>query len=94
MIESGMNIRIRTKEEWEVFVEVGTKEGITWSGGGSLTTSISYYERSIQVGMWEPNTITWCDLNYKCRECPNIVEASDLFRNQLISRKIKEGKHA
>ena len=91
IIQDGMSINIRTKEEWQVFCEVGAKEGIVWDSGTSLAEySRDFHNHSIQIGYFTPHKATYAELNWTDDECLNLVEAADLFRNYLISRRLKQ----
>ena len=88
ILQQGLSVNIRTKEECDAFIEVGTKEGLTWYGGGKLNYS-NMVGNSIQIGMFNTRQITRCHLNYTSKECPTLVEASELLRNYIISRRLK-----
>ena len=90
IIQNNMTINIRTPEEWFAFCEIGDQEGIRWK----MLDRRSLKDRSI----WLEGV--YIDKNYKALTSPynykkndnvKIVEAADLFRNHIISRRIKNG---
>lgn len=90
IIKNGMSINIRTKEEWDVFVEVGTREGIVWNSGTPLAQYNPWHrDFSIQIGHDHSRRATHDSIDYSNSKCPNLVEAADLFHNYLISRRAK-----
>ena len=93
IIQDGMQILVRTEEEWQTLIEVANKEGIKWNGGQPVYKSDRGIG-SIFVGSYTPRRLTreLNNFDYRTSSCPNVVEASDLFRNQIISKRIKEGK--
>ena len=92
LIQDGMQILVRTEEEWRALVEVANKEYIRWSDGSCVRKSENCIG-TIFVGSWTSKRLTRArGFNHEHHErCTNIIEASDLFRNQIISRRIKEG---
>lgn len=98
-IQQKMSIQCRTEEEVAVFRDIATAEGHLWSGGASLL--VKEYCRapmSFQVGYFGdneyPKDVTYSsDVNFTDdRLTP--IEASQLFRNILISRRIKNGTNS
>ena len=93
IIQSGMNIKIRTKEEAEVFVDIAYKEGHRWRSGLRVKDIEIIPPRSISVGYRTddvyPNDLSQDSIGYCGGNARNIVEASQLFRNQLISKRLK-----
>lgn len=91
IIQYGMNIKIRTEEECDVFIEVANKEGHKWRDGKQVR-SVDY-PVAISVGYRNsdryPNDLSRDRVDYHGGLACNIVEASQLFRNQLISKKLK-----
>ena len=96
IIQSGMNIKIRTEEECDVFVEVATKEGHRWRGGRLAHQLPLTVPQSISVGYNKydiyPNDLSHDRIDFCGGNATNVVEASDLFRNQLISKRLKGEK--
>lgn len=88
ILKDGLSVNIRTQEECNAFIEVGIKEGLIWYGGSKLNYS-NIVGNSIQIGMFNTRQITRCHLNYTSKECPNLVEASELLHNHIISRRLK-----
>lgn len=95
VLKKGMSIQCRTEEEEQVFREFAHKEGHRWAGGGysllkekncqaPCSFQIEYAHRKY------PNSISHASIDYHLDNAINI-EASELFRNQLISRRIKNG---
>jgi hypothetical protein len=96
IIQSGMNIKIRTKEEAEVFIDIAYKEGHRWRNGLRVKDVDIIPPRSISVGYITsdvyPNDLSQDRIGYCGGNARNIVEASQLFRNQLISKQVKGKK--
>ena len=92
IIQAGMNIKIRTKEERDVFIEVAHKEGHL-GRDGTDPARIDNYPLSVSVGYRRddvyPKDLSWDSVDYSGGLATNIVEASHLFRNQLISKRLK-----
>ena len=94
VLKKGMSINCRTEDEEQVFREFASNEGHMWSGGSSLLIDKSChapcsfqieYDKYIKY----PNSITYANVGFN--DNVTQVEASELFRNQLISRRIKNG---
>ena len=90
IIKANMTINIRTQEEWDVFTKIGHAEGIRWF----FEPHIALYERRYNAfGVhidYEHKALT-SHFNYKENADTVIVEASDIFHNQLISMRLKGG---
>lgn len=98
VLKKGMSINCRTEEEREVFLEFAHKEGHRWTGGDTV---FEYKGTpapcSIQIeydGRVFPKSMSHAEVGWKGLRKDKIiqVEASELFRNQLISRRIKDGR--
>lgn len=94
VLKKGMSINCRTEEEEQVFREFADKEGHRWAGGGEslLEHRVCHAPCSFQIeyGFRKfPHSISQSHVGFndKCTQ----VEASELFHNQLISRRIKNG---
>ena len=98
-IQRGMSIKCRTEEEITVFNEVATAEGHLWADGNSLIKNrYGHAPMSFQVGCFTlnkyPKDISYSEnVDFK-RENMTPIEAADLFRNILISRRIKNGTNS
>lgn len=94
-LKNKLNVVCRTAEEEQIYREIADREGYKWEGGESLLEK-RYYEEiptSFQIGYWNSNEITYCnDLEYRMPEDFTTVEASVLFHNELISRRIQHGR--
>lgn len=94
IIKDGMNIKIRTEEERDVFVEVANKEGHKWRGGHTVRAVDIYVPSAISIGYRAddnyPKDISRDGVEFCGGRATNVVEASQLFRNQLISKRLKE----
>ena len=96
VLKKGMSVNCRTEDEEQVFREFADKEGHRWVSDESLlkcricsapcSFQIEYDAYSIF-----PKSITWSEIDYDSRNIVTQIEASELFRNQLISRRIKYG---
>lgn len=99
LIQKGMSINCRTQEELEVFTEVANAEGHKWLNGSTFDGSVSrIVPVSFQIGYFQenqyPNDISYADdMDFtgedELENTLTIVEASQLFRNHLISRRKK-----
>ena len=91
IIQYGMTINIRTQEELEMFYDVAEKEGYKWRYGKELRRADICAPRAISVGYRSddryPMALSHQPIAYPCGEATDIVEASQLFRNQLISKR-------
>lgn len=96
ILKKGMSINCRTEEEREIFIEFANKEGHQWAGGGSLVSSyrgrnapcsfqIEYKHRRF------PHSVSTSYVDWEGEKITQI-EASELFRNEIISRRIKNGR--
>lgn len=97
LIQQGTSIKCRTREEIEVFKEIATAEGHLWANGDRLSHNHEgdVSELSFQVGYGGrsfPRDISKSRLNWNEGSTLTVVEAADLFRNQLISMKIRRTK--
>ena len=97
IIKDGMNIKIRTYQEREIFADVATKEGHKWRDGMRVRDGYISIPSSISVGHNEsdkyPNDLSIDSVSYCGGGARNVIEASELFRNQLISKMLKEQEH-
>ena len=96
VLKKGMSIICRTEEEEQVFREFADKEGHRWVTGRSiLTYKVCYAPCSFQIEYEAhnkfPDSISYGSINFNDVRITKIIEASELFRNQLISRRIKNG---
>lgn len=100
LIKQGMSINCRTEEEIDVFYKVAMAEGHRWGSGTALDKLRHNVPISYQIGYFGkntyPNDVTYCDdMNFigehERKNTMIVVEAADLFRNQLISRRLKNG---
>ena len=93
IIQQGMNIKIRTREELEIFVEIANKEEHRLRDGSKMTRDNVHYPAAISVGYRSsdkyPNDISRDSIGFCGGLATNVVEASQLFRNQLISKRLK-----
>ena len=90
VLKKGMSINCRTDEEVQVFKEFAHTEGHKTADGGSILKWHRYAPCSFQIEYQHrkfPNSISTASEGFD--NCVVQVEASDLFRNQLISRRIK-----
>lgn len=102
LIKQGTSINCRNQEELEIFSEVASAEGHLWLSGRSLKERGYSAPISFQVGYAGnqfPNDITYCNnMNFTGHEgydhTMTVVEASDLFRNHLISRRVKHERNS
>ena len=90
ILRDGMSIQCRTKEEYDIFFEVAAKEGYLWNGCGHLDPKIAIVKSSFQLGYSNAHRVTHGTLDRQYGTLVNI-EASQLFRNLLISRRAKNG---
>ena len=96
IIKENMAVKCRTKEEAEIYIEIASKEGWrTYSGAPihinaplPLNFSTCYNQEDESY----PNAITCGTADKKYPSHLTVVEASDLFRNQLIARRIRREK--
>ena len=96
-IQKGMTIKCRTKEEVAVFIDIATAEGHLWGSGESLLKKeYCSAPMSFQVGLFGdnryPEDITYSTNVNFTDDGMTPIEASQLFRNILISRRIKAVK--
>ena len=90
MIQNNMTINIRTPEEWNAFTKIGHAEGIRWL----FEPDIALYERryeAFSVHINDAHKALTSPFNYTENDYTVIVEASDLFRNHIISMRLKGG---
>lgn len=89
IIQKNTTINIRTPEEWNAFTKIGHAEMIKWAMyDGKL------YERAATIGGVYINSdfkALTSPFDYKNDDSTKIVEASDLFRNHIISMRLKGG---
>lgn len=98
LIKTGMSIQCRTEEEIAVFKEVATAEGHKFRGGNDLfSIHNDGRKKSFQIGFDDAQfpcdvTVGLIDKDYsKWGIDIVVVEASDLFRNYIIARRVKNG---
>lgn len=91
MLHKGMAVIVRNKEEAKVFDEAVYKKGYRYRGGQVFKCQDWYPTRYSINTEASHNCMSKCDdLDYELnRGIEKVVEASDLFRNQLISMKRK-----
>lgn len=91
ILKNGMSIQCRTQEEYDIFFEIGQKEGWTWPNGRHLRPQ-GMVPVSFQLGYGSHNKdhVTYGSIGVQYGALQNI-EASQLFRNLLISRRAKHG---
>ena len=94
VLKKGMSINCRTEDEECVFREFASNEGYMWSSGSSLLVNKvccapCSFQIEYDIYTKYPNSITYADVGFN--DHVTQVEASELFRNQLISRRIKNG---
>lgn len=91
IIQDKMTINIRTQEELEVFYEVAEKEGYRWRQGKEIRQGGLAAPYAVSVGYREsdtyPNALSCQSIGWSFGYATNVVEASKLFRNQLISKR-------
>lgn len=84
-----MTINIRTPEEWNAFTKIGHAECIKWEMyDGKL------YERPMAIGgvyITNNHRALTSPFNYTNDDNTKVVEASDFFRNHIISMRLKGG---
>lgn len=94
IINNNMAIICRTQEELEIYVEIATKEGWKSCTGSALKANKSL-PMNYATGYYNekyPNAITYGAVKQDFPAHLTVVEASSLFRNQLIARRIKHEK--
>lgn len=94
-LKNGISVQCRTQEEADVFFEVAQKEHWLWNGSDDMANRGQTVPISFQLGYHKKGRVTWGSVynNYSTSiygEFVN-VEASQLFRNLLISRRAKHG---
>ena len=104
LIKKGMSINCRTKEELEVFEKIAVAEGHRWSSGKAFSTKGRGVPISFQIGYFTncqyPRDITYAfnDMNFTgegfLANTMTVIEASELFRNHLISRRAKHERNS
>ena len=96
VLKKGMSINCRTEEEEQVFREFAHKEGHRWCGGGQslLEHAVCHAPCSFQIEYGSdrrfPHSISRANVGFNDKVTQ--VEAYELFHNQLISRRIKDGR--
>ena len=94
IIKHGMTINIRSKEELEVFLKIAEQEGYKWRNGREIQRHDLDSPRAISVGYQKrdvyPNSLSHQSIESPCGLATNIVEASRLFHNQLISKQLNK----
>ena len=92
LIKQGMCIQCRTEEELEVFIEVAKAEGHNSGVRRSLDGYRGDYPKAFTVGLFAsyPRDILNTHIDQEFDDTTNI-EASQLFRNQIIARRIRNG---
>lgn len=94
IIQSGMNIKIRTEEERDAFIEVARREGHVFRTGTEISISTINCPAAISVGYRDsdvyPKDLSQDNISFHGGLATNVVEASQLFRNQLISKRLKK----
>ena len=99
ILKKGMSIKCRSREEIEVFKQVAAAEGHFWSSGDPLSQTHESHRGnnlSFQVGYGDryfPDDISVASIDFGNGNTVS-VEASDLFRNQLISRRVKRERNS
>lgn len=94
ILKNGMSIRCRTQEERDIFFEVSQKEGWTWNGTQTMEPlQYNYLPISFELGLRRKGKVTWGDVDRNYNGFQNI-EASQLFHNHLISRRLKHGRNS
>lgn len=95
VLKKGMSVNCRTEEEVQVFKEFAHKEGHRWAGGKKLESMYNNAPQSFQIEYDYrkfPNSVSKSYVDFDGEGITvTQVEASELFRNQLISRRIKNG---
>lgn len=97
IIQQGMTIRVRTQEELEILIEVCKKEGHQRTHrsyrGSTLDDLLNQGTPcSISCGLYGdkfPKDISRGLINGNYKGVKTYIEASQLFRNQLISKRLK-----
>ena len=96
IIQNRMSIYCRTEDELQVFLEVATKEGWKYCDGSALKSRQRSAPVRFNAGLFGeiyPNAFTYGRVDSPRSDNGIIeVEASSLFRNQLIARRIKHDK--
>lgn len=108
LIKSGMSINCRNKEEIAIFREIAIAEGHLWVSGRNLCELFDDAKAgSFQIGYEEnqfPRDVTFYNKDddegdcfnfvgeYEYADTMTVIEASDLFRNHIISRRLKHGQ--
>ena len=91
IIQDKMTINIRTDEELEVFCDVAEKEGYLSRGGSNVREAFFRSPIAISVGYREgdvyPTSLSYQSIGNYVGLATNVVEASQLFRNHLISKR-------
>ena len=91
-----LNVKCRTKEEEYIYRKIATKEGFTWSCGDNLLEKSKGASApcSFQIGYFDnENCVTYSNnIDYEMPADFTTVEASVLFHNELVSRRIKDGR--
>lgn len=89
-----LNVLCRTEEEEQIYREVATKEGFVWSGNKTLLERKHVSAPcAFQIDYFHDGYVTYTNtIDYKMPENFTTIEASVLFHNELISRRIKNGR--
>lgn len=101
LIQKGMSINCRTQDELQVFAKIAVAEGHYWISGNAFDVRGYNAPISFQIGYFKdgqyPQDISYTEeMDFtgedELENTLTIVEASDLFRNHLISRRVKHGQ--
>lgn len=96
IIKENMAVKCRTKEEAEIYIEIASKEGWRTCLGQSIRADMHLpFNFSTCYNPEEesyPNAVTCGMADKKYPSHLTVVEASDLFRNQLIARRMRREK--
>ena len=94
IIQPNTNIIIRTEEEYQVFCEIGDKEGIQWWKGGWYKLSDRDSAEILRdwgaIYIDKDRKAMGANPDYIKNDETIIIEAAILFHNQLISRRLKQ----
>lgn len=95
IIKDNMAVICRTREEQEIYMEIASKEGWRDILGGNIEIKPNLpmnYATGYYSDHYYPNGVSHGKADKKYPSHLTVVEASDLFRNQLIARRVKHEK--
>jgi hypothetical protein len=91
ILKDNMSIQCRTQDEVDVFFETAKRENWLWNGGYNMEQKSCHHAPiSFQLGFHIKSRVTYGTIDEQYGTLA-MVEASQLFRNLLISRRAKHG---